>query len=164
MTHCIPRSTPCEINVKFDNDGEPVDLKRYSEVIGSLINMMTGTLPDFQASLLVKCHNMVSIRGSNEQPWVAAKHVLRCLKGTADLECNKKSDVNLKLVAYSNADLAVDLNDRHSITACCFSLSRNVSVVSWKSKKQQTVALSTCEYMALSATAQESLYLTNACI
>lgn len=25
MTHCKPRSTPCEIIIKFDNDGEPAD-------------------------------------------------------------------------------------------------------------------------------------------
>jgi len=46
MTHCKPRSTPSEIKVKLDNDGESVDLKRYREVIGSLIYMMTGTRPD----------------------------------------------------------------------------------------------------------------------
>jgi len=41
-------------------------------------------------------------------------------------------------------------------------LSKNGPVVFWKSKKQQTVALSCeAEYMALSATTQESLYLTN---
>ncbi len=70
---------------------------------------------------------------------------------------------NLKLVAYSDADWAADLNDRRSVTGYCFSLSESGPVISWKSKKQQTVALSTCEaeYMALSATAQESLYLVN---
>lgn len=90
--------------------------------------------------------------------------MLRYLKGTADLELSfKRSDVDLKLVAYSDADWAADLNDRHSITGYCFSLSKNGPVISWKSKKQQTVALSSCEaeYMALSAAAQESLYLTN---
>lgn len=72
----------------------------------------------------------------------------------------KKSDVNLKLVAYSDADWAADHKDRRSTTGYCFSLSETGPVISWKSKKQSTVALSTCEaeYMALAATAQESLY------
>ena len=68
---------------------------------------------------------------------------------------------NLKLVAYSDSDWAADINDRRSTTGYCFSLTDEGPLISWKSKKQATVALSTCEaeYMALAATTQESLYL-----
>lgn len=54
-----------------------------------------------------------------------------------------------------------ETNDRRSTTGYCVSLSRNSSLVSWKTKKQPTVALSTCEaeYMALTATIQECIYL-----
>ncbi|RCU36491.1 hypothetical protein DVA76_18090, partial [Acinetobacter baumannii] len=64
---------------------------------------------------------------------------------------------------YSDADWAADQNDRRSVTGYCFSLSETGPIISWKSKKQPTVALSTCEaeYMALAATTQESLYLVN---
>ena len=53
--------------------------------------------------------------------------------------------------------------DRKSITGYYFTLSRNGPAISWKSKRQQTVALSSCEseYMALTATTQEALYLSN---
>ncbi|KAL1269569.1 hypothetical protein QQF64_031858 [Cirrhinus molitorella] len=63
--------------------------------------------------------------------------------------------------AYSDADWVSDLNDRRSTTGYCFSLTVNGALISWKSKKQSTVALSTCEaeYMALAVTAQESMYL-----
>ncbi len=87
---------------------------------------------------------------------------MRYLKGTIDLElCYKKSDEKLKLVAYSDADWASDLNDRRSTTGYCFSLTQDGPLISWKSKKQSTVALSTCEaeYIALAVTAQESMYL-----
>lgn len=71
--------------------------------------------------------------------------------------CYKKSDERLKLVAYSDADWASDQTDRCSTTGYRFSLSKNGSAISLKTKKQQTVALSTCEaeYIALAATAQE---------
>lgn len=74
--------------------------------------------------------------------------------------CYRKQE-NLALLAYCDADWAADQNDRCSVTGYCFTLSESGPVISWKSKKQPTVALSTCEaeYMALSATAQESLYL-----
>ncbi len=71
--------------------------------------------------------------------------MLTYLKGTVDLElCYKKNYANLKLVAYSYTDWAADLNDRHSVTGYCFSLSESGPIIR-KSKKQQTVALSTCE-------------------
>lgn len=97
-----------------------------------------------------------------EQHWTATKHVLRYLKGTINQElCYMKSKEKLELVAYSYADWASDQTDRRSTTGYCFSLNKNGSIISWKTKKQQTVALSTCEaeYIALAATVQESLYL-----
>ncbi len=46
MTHdCKSRSTPCEMKMKFDNDGEPADPKRYREVVGCLIYVIS-TYPD----------------------------------------------------------------------------------------------------------------------
>ena len=47
------------------------------------------------------------------------------------------------------------------ICIICIMLSKNGPVISWKSKKQNSVALSTCEaeYMSLSATCQEAAYL-----
>ncbi len=46
VTHCKSRSTPSENKLKFDNEGEPADPKRYREVVGSLIYVMTRTKPD----------------------------------------------------------------------------------------------------------------------
>ncbi len=48
MTHCKPRSTPCEMKMKFDNDGEPADPKRYREVVGSLILCNDKYSPRFE--------------------------------------------------------------------------------------------------------------------
>ena len=66
------------------------------------------------------------------------------------------------LSAYCDADWASTCDDRRSITGYCFSLALNGPVISWKSKKQKSVALSTCEaeYVAISITAQEASYLS----
>ena len=93
---------------------------------------------------------------------VTAKHVLRYLKGTMEYElCFKKCSSELNLIAYSQADWASSLEDRHNTSGYCFSLTKNGALISWKSKKQPTIALSTCEaeYVSLAATTQESLYL-----
>ena len=65
------------------------------------------------------------------------------------------------MIGYSDADSASSTDDRRSTTGYCFRLTKTGSLISWKSRKQCTVALSSCEaeYMALSATVQESLYL-----
>ena len=65
------------------------------------------------------------------------------------------------MIGYSDADWASSVDDRHSITGYCFSLTETGPLISWKSKKQTVVALSTCEaeYMAYAATVQEGIYL-----
>ena len=98
-----------------------------------------------------------------QQHWATAKHILRYLKGTMDQELHyqKCEESLLQLEGYSDADWAADKDDRRSTSGYCFSLTENGPVISWKSRKQPTVALSTCEaeYMALAATTQESMYL-----
>lgn len=74
----------------------------------------------------------------------------------------RKCDEGLRLVAYSDADWAGDASDRHSTSGYCISLCTNGPLISWKTRKQSPVALSTreAEYIALAATTQECLYLT----
>jgi hypothetical protein len=90
------------------------------------------------------------------------KHVLRYIKGTLDYElCYSKCVDGLKLIGYSDASWGSSF-DRKSVTGYCFSLNKDGPAISWKSKKQSTVALSSCEaeYMALAAADQECLFLT----
>ena len=93
---------------------------------------------------------------------ITLKHALRYIKGTMDYElCFRKCENGLKLNGYSDASWG-SLPDCKSITGYCFSLNPDGPLISWKCKKQSTVALSSCEaeYMALAATTQECLFLT----
>lgn len=159
MSACKARSTPCEYKLNFDNEGDLADQKRYREVVGSLIYVMTCTRPDL-SYIVSKLSQHLS--EPMEQHMVTAKHVLRYLRGTVEQEmCFKRSDSKLTLFSYCDADWAADQNDRRSTTGYCFGLCKTGPIISWKSKKQATVALSTCEaeYMALAAATQECLYL-----
>ena len=96
-----------------------------------------------------------------QQHWVAAKHILKYLRGTSHYELRYQKSEELGILAYSDADWASDQSDRRSTTGFCFYLNKESSSISWKSKKRPTIALYTCEseYMALAKTTQESLYL-----
>lgn len=63
------------------------------------------------------------------------------------------------MTGFSDSDWGGNLDDRRSTTGYCFIF--NNAAVCWKSKKQQTVALSSteAEYMAISAAVQEGLWL-----
>ena len=98
----------------------------------------------------------------NKGDWVMLTHMFRYVKGTLHYGLPfKQCDKELKLLAFCDADWASSSKDRCSITGYCFSLSEDGPVLSWKSRKQTSVALSTCEaeYMAISATCQEAIYL-----
>ena len=63
------------------------------------------------------------------------------------------------MVGYSDADWAGDVNDRKSTSGYLFMMSG--APVSWKSRKQACVALSTAEaeYVALSTATQEATWM-----
>lgn len=161
MQDCKPRETPCESKFEYtDNAKKWEDTRLYREAVGSLIYLATCTRPDlsFVVSKLSQHFSEPS-----EEHWNTVKHVFRYLKGTTNRGlCFKRDDTDaLGLIVHSDADWAAEVTDRRSITGYCVSLSQKSSLISWKSRKQPTVALSTCEaeYMALATAIQECMYL-----
>ena len=95
----------------------------------------------------------------NQTHLTAVKRILRYLKGTADLALKYQQTDNCSFIGYSDADWAGDQNDRHSTTGNIFLMADGP--ISWLSKKQPIVALSTseAEYVALSSVTQEAVWL-----
>lgn len=94
--------------------------------------------------------------------WMTIKHVLRYIKGTIDYKLTFRKSGNVTILGHSDSDCASSKEDRKSTTGYCFTLNKNGPVISWKCRKQPTVALSSCEaeYMALANATQESIFLT----
>lgn len=161
MQDCKPRLTPCEPKLSYTDGQEKLnDPRKYREAVGSLIYLTLCTRPDL-SYVVSKLSQYFS--GPTEEQWTTVKHVLKYLKCTNDkMLCYRKCDEGLRMVAYSDADWAGDTNDRRSTSGYCVSLCKNGPPISWKTRKQPTVALSTCEaeYIALAATTQECLHLT----
>ena len=91
--------------------------------------------------------------------WVAAKHVLRYIHGTIGYSLRYTTGDGVKLEGFTDLDWAGSVVDRKSTSGCCFSLGS--SMVSWFSKKQSSVALSTAEaeYIAACAACKEAIWL-----
>lgn len=92
-----------------------------------------------------------------KEHWSAVKRILR--KGTPDYGLQFSADCSSTCIGFSDADWAGDASDRKSASGYTFQLSG--TAISWRSKKQPCLSLSTAEaeYVALSAAAQEALWL-----
>ena len=90
-----------------------------------------------------------------------AKFVLKYLKGTIDKGLTfRGTERNEDIVGFCDADWAGS-SDRKSISGYIYLHAGAISPVSWRSKKQATVALSTCEaeYVSVSHAVQEAKFL-----
>ena len=164
MSNCKPKAVPCDASVSkvCDNKDsmELTDPREYREIVGSLIYAMTGTRPDL-------CYAVTRLSQFMSKPTKAhlgiAKHVLKYIKGTLHYSLKfSKSNEPLKLIGYCDSDWA-NSDDRRSITGYGFLMNNDGGLISWKSKKQRVVALSTCEaeYMAITYAMQEANFLRN---
>lgn len=104
-----------------------------------VIYVMTCTRPDISWIVSKRSQKLSCPR---VEDMVAAKHVLRYLKGTIDYElCFKKCNGDLNLVAYSDSDWASSLEDRRSITGYCLSLSNSGPLIAELSTRARSVCV-----------------------
>ena len=159
MTEAKTVATPTDLSVKLQKDdkySKHVDVVLYQSIVGSLLYADIATRPDIAQAVGV-------VSKFNSRPTqahlTAAKRILRYLKGTANLAIKYEKSDSGELIGYSDADWAGDPEDRHSTTGNLFLMTGGP--VSWISKKQAIVALSTseAEYVAVSTATQEAVWL-----
>lgn len=157
MHDANPRQVPLSPAVKLSRDGsEGLDtaVHGYGELVGSLLYLSVCTRPDIAFAVGALARYMSDPR---EQHWDAAKGVLRYLRGTEvhGLVFGGGS----ALAGFGDADYAGDVDTRRSTTGYVFVL--NGAAISWSSRLQPTVAVSTAEaeYMAAAAAVKEALWL-----
>jgi len=135
------------------------DKSSYRVIVGSLLYLSCWTRPDI-AFAVSELSRFVSDPGQVHMQ--AAKRVLRYLAGTRDLglKFTRPADELLnRLHGFVDSDWAGCLDTRKSTTG--YVLMLNGAVVSWKSKRQNVVALSSAEaeFMAASSLVQEVVYI-----
>ncbi|XP_058456542.1 uncharacterized protein LOC131433938 [Malaya genurostris] len=130
---------------------------QYRSLVGALLYIAVCARPDIAASVSILGR---SVCAPTNADWVAAKRVVRYLKGTKDWQL-RYGDPDGKLVGYSDADWAGDLKTRKSTNGTVFMYAGGA--VSWISRLQNFVTLSSMEseYVALSEASQEAVWLLN---
>jgi hypothetical protein len=138
MLECNPMNTPMEAKLKLlvDTSSKLIDATLYKQIIGSLMYLM-NTRPDICFAVNTLSHFLVEPRHVH---LVAAKHVMRYLKGTIDCGLSYDGDHDFTLSGYTDADWTRSVSDRKSTLGCCFNLGS--AMISWQSRKQSSIALS----------------------
>ncbi len=126
----------------------------YHEAIGSLMYASLRTRPDI--SFAVQTLSRFTINPGLDH-WEAVKRVFRYLKGTRELWLSYGGTAK-EMEGYADADGSM-MEDRRAISGYAFII--NGGAVSWSTKKQEIVSLSTTEseYIAATYAAKEALWL-----
>jgi len=163
MEECRPAYTPLESGTILTKQDSPrnKDEKRkmrdvpYREIIGCLNYISQCTRPDITFAV-TKLAQFLS--NPAHIHWIEAKRILRYLNNTMNYKINYKAgEIDVKI--WTDADWRTDIDDRHSFSGYITKLGK--SIINWKASKQKNIATSTmeAEYIALSATTKEAIWL-----
>lgn len=148
-----PMSTSCYLDK--DENGKPVELTKYRGMIGSLL-YLTASRTDIMFSFCMCARYQASPRESH---LAAVKRIMRYLVWTKDMDLWYPKGDTCNLVGYSDSDFAGCKLDRKSTSGTCHFLGS--ALVSWFSKKQASVALSTveAEYIAAGSCCAQIIWM-----
>lgn len=157
MTESLPVSIPCDNNrtVVFSDSSTGTNFP-YRAAVGSLNYLAVATRPDISYAVGVASRHL-------ENPGPAdvrmVKRIIRYIKGTINHGLTYKFGGKLELVSFCDADYGGCEESRRSTSGALFMLAGGA--IGWKSKRQRTVALSTCEaeYMAAACAAKELIWM-----
>ena len=163
---CNPAPTPMIARLSAVRSGEKlnaVDHELYCTIAGSLLHLSCWSRPDISFAVS-ELSRFVAAPGHVHL--VAAKHLIRYLKGTKDLGIvysrpgrGGPVDCANTLWGYVDSDWAGCPDSRRSTSG--YVLVLNGAAVAWKSKRQSVIARSSAEaeFVAASAMVQEVIYI-----
>ena len=159
MTECNPVATPMEAKLKLEKaESDKITQQPYRELLGCLMYLLIGSRPDicFALNYLSRFQDKAS-----DQHWIHLKRILRYLKGTKDQRLVYQRHVDAPPIeVYTDSDFAND-DDGKSTTGYIIKVFGNT--ITWCSKKQSIIALSSteAEYIAACAATCEMLWALN---
>jgi hypothetical protein len=167
FSDCHPSYTPINpgcvlstnLSPKTPQDVQAMRSVPYAQAVGSLQYLATATRPDisYTVGLLARFNSNPGI-----EHWKAVKHLFRYLKATMDYELvfsPPSSPSSEIFTAYADADHGGCKDSGKSTGA--YVMKMGTGVVSWSSKLQSIVTLSTteAEYISAVSAGQEIMWL-----
>ena len=149
MQDCKPVLTPMDpkkILQQCQNESDKMDDKSFRALVGSLMYLLLGTRPDI--AYAVGCLSQ-HLEKPTQEHWTAAKRVLRYLQKTKEYKLTFEKSERGLIFSFSDASWG-NTADRKSISG--HAVFHGNWLVSWSSKKQPTVALSSTEAELISLT------------
>ena len=142
------------LNVKLTVNllGKSVDPSLYRRMIGSLL-YLTASRPNISYSVRVCARYQANPKESH---MTTLKRIIKYVKTTIDFSVWYSKDTNDVLAGYFDTDWAGNADDRKSTLGGCFYVGN--SLVSWMSKKQNSIFLSTVEATSLSVAVAPNFY------
>ena len=101
---------------------------------------LTATRPNIMFAVSLISRFMETPKSTH---WHAGKRILRYIAGTTNFGIQYTSNSNFKLIAYTDSDFAGSIDDRKRTSGYVFSFGSGS--LSWASKKQPIVTLSSTE-------------------
>ncbi|PIL23016.1 hypothetical protein GSI_14323 [Ganoderma sinense ZZ0214-1] len=160
-----PLSTPMDPHVQLSAEQSPKTMAEvagmrnvpYREAVGSLQYASLGTRPDITYAVSVLSR---FLENPGRAHWEACKRVFRYLAGTKSLRLTYGREQR-DLVGFTDADGSMH-EDRKAISGYAFLI--DGGAVSWASKKQEIISLSTTksEYVAIMHASKEALWCKGA--
>ena len=140
-------ATPMSPATKLNKDekGKDVNQKLYRGMIGSLL-YLTASRPDIMFSVCLCARFQTCPKESHLS---AVKRIFRYLIGTPNLGLWYPKGTSFDLIGFSDADYAGSKIDRKSTSGICQFLGH--MLVSWYSKKQNSIVLSTTKAKYIAA-------------
>ena len=127
----------------------------YASAVGSLMYDMVCTRPDIAQAVSTVSRFMSN---PGRPHWEVVKWILRYLRGSTNMKiCFGGGEP--KLIAFSDSDMAGDVDTRKSTSG--YLVTHSGGAVSWQSRLQKCVALSSteAEFIAVTEASKELLWL-----
>jgi ATP-binding cassette subfamily B (MDR/TAP) protein 1 len=165
MKNSKPVSTPLATHFKLSAQQSPSTEKEkeaiknipYASAVGSLMYTMVCTRPDIAHAVGIVSRFLAN---PGKEHWEAVKWILRYLRGTSKYSLCFGGGKPI-LDGYTDSDMAGDMDKRKSTSGYLFTFAGGA--VSWQSKLQKCIALSTteAEYIAATDASKELLWMKN---
>ncbi|PKI76596.1 hypothetical protein CRG98_002905 [Punica granatum] len=163
MGNAKPISSPLASHFKLSSkqcltsEKEKEEMKKvpYSSAVGNLMYAMVCTRPDIAHSIGVVSR---FLSNPGKEHWNAVKWILRYLRGTSKV-CLHFGTGKPELVGYTDADMVGDIDSRKFTSGYLMTFAGGA--ISWQSRLQKCIALSTteAEYIAVTEGCKEMLWL-----